>query len=90
LTWRRFFINNLLPVSVGNIIGGAVLVGAVYWFVYLRKATGPAGPAAAKVVAPTDSKRRGALTSVKDLERSAKARRRTAISVLGQQDRQEE
>lgn len=36
LTWERFFINNLTPVTVGNIIGGAVLVGAVYWFVYLR------------------------------------------------------
>jgi formate transporter FocA len=37
LTWQNFFINNLLPVTIGNIIGGAVLVGAVYWFVYLRK-----------------------------------------------------
>ncbi len=25
-----------LPVTIGNIIGGAVMVGAVYWFVYLR------------------------------------------------------
>lgn len=30
------FIANLIPVTIGNIIGGAVLVGAVYWFVYLR------------------------------------------------------
>lgn len=37
LTWDRFFINNLLPVTIGNIIGGALLVGVVYWFVYLRK-----------------------------------------------------
>ncbi len=37
LTWGNFFINNLMPVTLGNIIGGAVLVGAVYWFVYLRK-----------------------------------------------------
>jgi formate transporter FocA len=36
LTWANFFTHNLLPVTVGNIIGGAVLVGAVYWFVYLR------------------------------------------------------
>jgi formate/nitrite transporter len=36
LTWDKFFINNLLPVTVGNIIGGAVMVGAVYWFIYLR------------------------------------------------------
>jgi formate transporter len=38
LTWSRFLINNLLPVTLGNIIGGAVMVGAVYWFVYLRPA----------------------------------------------------
>ena len=37
LTWGRFVVGNLLPVTIGNIIGGAVLVGAVYWFVYLRK-----------------------------------------------------
>jgi formate transporter FocA len=38
LTWERFLLNNLLPVTLGNIVGGAVLVGAVYWFVYLRPA----------------------------------------------------
>ena len=38
LTWERFLINNLLPVTFGNIVGGALLVGAVYWFVYLRQA----------------------------------------------------
>lgn len=36
LTWERFFIGNLLPVTIGNIIGGAVLVGLVYWFVFLK------------------------------------------------------
>ncbi len=30
------FIANLIPVTIGNIIGGTLLVGAVYWFVYLR------------------------------------------------------
>jgi formate transporter len=38
LTWGGFFIGNLLPVTVGNIIGGAGMVGLIYWFVYLRKA----------------------------------------------------
>ena len=37
INWMDFLLNNLLPVTVGNIIGGAVLVGLVYWFVYLRK-----------------------------------------------------
>ena len=41
LTWANFFIKNLLPVTLGNMIGGAVLVGAVYWFVYLRPLATP-------------------------------------------------
>lgn len=36
VNWSNFIWNNLLPVTLGNIIGGAVLVGLVYWFVYLR------------------------------------------------------
>jgi formate/nitrite transporter len=36
LTWGAFFLKNLLPVTIGNIIGGGVLVAVVYWFVYLR------------------------------------------------------
>jgi formate/nitrite transporter len=36
LTWGSFFLNNLLPVTLGNIIGGAGLVALIYWFVYLR------------------------------------------------------
>jgi formate/nitrite transporter FocA (FNT family) len=26
-----------LPVTIGNIFGGVVLVGAIYWLIYLRK-----------------------------------------------------
>lgn len=37
LTWGNFFLKNLVPVTLGNIVGGAVLVGAVYWYVYLKK-----------------------------------------------------
>ena len=36
LTWGSFLLRNLLPVTIGNVIGGMVFVGAVYWFVYLR------------------------------------------------------
>ena len=36
LTWGSCLVNNLLPVTLGNIIGGTVLVGAVYWVIYLR------------------------------------------------------
>jgi formate/nitrite transporter len=37
LTWSNFLLGNLLPVTIGNTIGGSIMVGAVYWFVYLRK-----------------------------------------------------
>jgi len=30
------FFTNLVPVSIGNIVGGGALVGMVYWLVYLR------------------------------------------------------
>jgi formate/nitrite transporter len=43
LTWGRFLVDNLLPVTIGNIAGGALMVGAVYWFVYLRPRTESSG-----------------------------------------------
>ena len=36
LTWGNFIVKNLIPVTIGNIIGGAGLVGTGYWFVYLN------------------------------------------------------
>jgi formate/nitrite transporter len=39
LTWTRFGLS-LIPVTIGNVIGGGVLVGGVYWFVYLRRRRG--------------------------------------------------
>jgi formate transporter len=36
LSWGSFLGDNLLPVTLGNIVGGALMVGAVYWLVYLR------------------------------------------------------
>lgn len=36
LTWQAFLFANLIPVTIGNIIGGAVLVAAIYWAIYLR------------------------------------------------------
>jgi formate/nitrite transporter len=38
LTWSAFFVNNLLPVTIGNIVGGAVFVAALYWAIFLRQA----------------------------------------------------
>jgi len=34
LNWSSFFINNLLPVTIGNIIGGSIFVAGIYWVVY--------------------------------------------------------
>lgn len=36
LGWFNFLWRNLLPVTLGNIIGGAVFVGMSYWGAYLR------------------------------------------------------
>src|SRR5512135_2696102 len=41
LTWGNFFVANLLPVTIGNIIGGAFMVGLIYWFIYLHHQTKP-------------------------------------------------
>lgn len=37
LTWGNMFVKNLLPVTLGNIVGGAILVGVAYWFIYLKE-----------------------------------------------------
>ncbi|OGT70766.1 MAG: hypothetical protein A3I78_04510 [Gammaproteobacteria bacterium RIFCSPLOWO2_02_FULL_56_15] len=37
LTISSFLWSNLVPVTIGNMIGGVFFVGAVYWFVYLRR-----------------------------------------------------
>jgi formate/nitrite transporter len=36
LTWTNAVFGNLIPVTIGNIFGGAVMVGLVYWLVYRR------------------------------------------------------
>ena len=45
LTWKGFFINNLYPVTLGNIIGGVFLIGVVFWFIYLRPHSSYLSPA---------------------------------------------
>ncbi len=37
LNWLNFFMKNLLPVTLGNIIGGAFFVAGIYWFCYRKK-----------------------------------------------------
>lgn len=39
LNWGNFITKNLIPVTLGNIIGGVIFVAGVYWYMYLRKTT---------------------------------------------------
>ncbi len=36
ITWGTMLWNNIIPVTLGNIVGGAIFVACIYWFVYLR------------------------------------------------------
>lgn len=37
LSWKTFFLNNLIPVTLGNIIGGSFFVATFYWVIYKKK-----------------------------------------------------
>lgn len=37
VSWGRFLLHNLIPVTLGNIVGGSLLVGSIYWIIYTRK-----------------------------------------------------
>jgi formate transporter len=34
LTWEHFLVGNLLPVTLGNIIGGGIMIGVYYWLIF--------------------------------------------------------
>jgi formate/nitrite transporter len=36
-SYGHFLTANLVPVTLGNIVGGAIFVGGIYWFTYLKK-----------------------------------------------------
>ena len=36
LTWKGFFVINQFPVFIGNVVGGILLAGVAFWFIYLR------------------------------------------------------
>lgn len=36
LTWSSFAIHNLIPVTLGNIVGGGIFVGMAYWYSYKK------------------------------------------------------
>jgi formate transporter len=37
INWTTFFTNNLISVTLGNLVGGAIFVGMVYWFLFVRE-----------------------------------------------------
>ena len=40
LTWGSFLFRNLLPVTLGNLVGGAGIVSCGYWAMYLKHTPG--------------------------------------------------
>ncbi|MCG2712328.1 MAG: formate/nitrite transporter family protein [Candidatus Omnitrophica bacterium] len=36
LGWRTMILDNFIVVTLGNIVGGAILCGVVYWWIYVR------------------------------------------------------
>ena len=36
VTWSTMIVNNLIPVTLGNIVGGAIFVACIYWYTYLK------------------------------------------------------
>ncbi|HEY6871092.1 MAG TPA: formate/nitrite transporter family protein [Geobacteraceae bacterium] len=44
LTWTNFFVANLVPVTLGNILGGVVFVAFAYWYVHLSPLRHGRGP----------------------------------------------
>lgn len=45
LNWLSFLWKNMVPVTIGNIIGGGVFVGMSYWGAYLRPSSEDKGKA---------------------------------------------
>lgn len=40
LTWGSFVVDNLIPVTLGNIVGGGVMIGLLYWTVFMHLGKG--------------------------------------------------
>jgi formate transporter len=64
LTWQGFLLANLLPVTLGNLIGGTLLVGGIYWFVYLRREPLPEVRLPAQQAPPAEQQARAASSSI--------------------------
>jgi formate/nitrite transporter FocA (FNT family) len=36
LPWFGFLVGNMIPVTLGNLVGGAGFTGILYWYTYLQ------------------------------------------------------
>ena len=36
LNWTEVFVNNMIPVTLGNWVGGALFIGASYWVIFMK------------------------------------------------------
>ena len=54
LTWTSFLVDNLLPVTLGNIVGGGVMIGVLYWTIFhFLDSRGAARPTPAQLRRPS-------------------------------------
>lgn len=37
ITWLQFIVDNLIPATIGNIVGGGVIIGLVFGYIYNKK-----------------------------------------------------
>ena len=37
LNWKNFFVTSSIPVTIGNIIGGMLFVGAIFYAIYYKQ-----------------------------------------------------
>lgn len=37
ISWTAFILQNLIPSTIGNLIGGGVLIGYLYWFIHIKE-----------------------------------------------------
>lgn len=44
ISWSAFILKNLIPATVGNVVGGAGFVGCVYWYLFLKEDKSLANP----------------------------------------------
>lgn len=58
LNWGAFLVNNLIPVTLGNIVGGVCFVGMAYWFIFRNPILGRETDRSSPITFSAESKRK--------------------------------